>query len=66
MIVVVFIDVIDLAYSMLKTFATEYETVYGCQVLTSHEESNEYKFPFALRFCPVSWICFCNMNNSTF
>ena len=45
-------EIEDLAYSMLKTFATEYETAYGCQVLTSHEESNEYKFPFALRFCP--------------
>ena len=51
-----FINVIDLANSMLETFAGEYRTVYGCQVFTSHEESDEYMFPFALKFSPVSWI----------
>ncbi|CAB4029577.1 Hypothetical predicted protein, partial [Paramuricea clavata] len=45
-------EIEDLANSMLETFASEYRTVYGCQVFTSHEESDEYMFPFALKFSP--------------
>ena len=47
---------VDLANSMLKTFATEYRTVYGCEVFASHEENDKYKFPFSLKFCEVSFI----------
>lgn len=44
----------DLAHSILETFANEYRTTYGCEVLRLDEESDAYKSPFSLKFCPVS------------
>ena len=52
------IVLIDLANFMLKTFANEYKTIYGCEVFASHEENDEYKFPFSLKFCEVCSISF--------
>ncbi|XP_028394823.1 niban-like protein 1 [Dendronephthya gigantea] len=45
-------EIEDLANSMLEIFAAEYRTIYGCEVLTSYEKSDEQKFPFSLKFCP--------------
>lgn len=48
---------------MLKTFANEYKTIYGCEVFASHEENDEYKFPFSLKFCEVCSISFTSNTN---
>lgn len=49
-------NLLDLANSMLETFATEYRTAYGCEVIASSEDCDEDTFSFSLKYCPVSRI----------
>lgn len=45
-------EIEDFANTILTTFASEYRTTYGCEVLRFDEESEECKYPFSLKFCP--------------